>query len=82
MEELFHFTEGENFLYIKNYYYLEALVTGTNWYYVEYEALSKPKLEIGETEYQTIYNQVYSQLDGYKYYKYLHKYLLSMGKVI
>ncbi len=84
MTELFHYTEGDDFLYIKNYYYASSSTDGRRnysyWYNIEFEPFINPKLELGESEYQTIYNQVDSQIDVYKYYKYLYKYLTSMGK--
>lgn len=84
MTELYHYAEGDDFLYIKNYYYASNGTDGRKdysyWYYIEFEPFINPKLELGNTEYQTIYNQVDSQLDAFKYYKYLHKYLQSMGK--
>lgn len=84
MTELYHYEEGDDFLYIKNYYYADKNTDGRRgysyWYNIEFEPFINPKLELGDTEYQTIYNQVDSQLDVYKYYKYLYKYLQSMGK--
>lgn len=80
---LFYYTEGDNFMYIKNYYYKPPNNDEGHlsyWFYIEFEPLLNPKLELGDTEYQTIYNQVDSQIDVYKYYRYLYKYLQSMGK--
>lgn len=84
MTELYHYAEGDNFLYIKNYYYDSESENGRSnysyWYNIEFEPFINPKIELGENEYQTIYNQVDSQLDAYKYYKHIYKYLQSMGK--
>lgn len=78
LPDVFHYTEGDDFLYIKNYYYTKRL--NSLWYYIEFEPLLKPKIEIGDIDYQAIYNQVDSQVDVFKYYRYLYKYLQSMSK--
>lgn len=83
-DELFYYKEGDNFVYIKNYYCvnnpkLDEIIE-PYFYYIEYEPLINPKLEIGDNEYSTIFNQVDSQVDSTKYNKFLNRYLLSMGK--
>lgn len=78
MPEVFHYSEGDNFLYIRNYFFYNS--RQCFWYYIEFEPLLKPRIQVGDLEYSTIYNQVDSQLDVFKYYKYLYRYLQSMGK--
>ena len=82
MEEIFYYTEGEDFLYIYNYYYSDSGDRHYNsyWYYIEFEPLQNSRLEIADNEYQAIFNQVDSQVELKKYTQYLNKYQQSMNK--
>ena len=82
MIELYHYTEGDDFLYIYNYYYTSSGGRGTNsyLYYVEFEPLQNSKLELGNNEYTTVFNQVDAQVELKKYTQFLNKYQKSMNK--
>ena len=63
-KEIYYYTEGEDFLYIYNYYYTTSGERASNsyWYYIEFEPLQNSRIETGNNEYNTIYNQADSQI--------------------
>jgi len=82
-EELLHYTEGDDFIYINNYYYKKEIKSDeaySSFYYLEFEPFIDSKLINGDEEFATIFNQVDSQVDYNKFNKHLQKYIDSMAK--
>lgn len=81
------FTEGTNTIHLNEVYYQQIqssssgyVDNGLIWVYkVEYEPLISGRFDLGK-DYQVQINQDSSQIDNYKFGKYLQEYLASMNK--
>ncbi len=82
--ELFHYKEGDNILYIKNYYFTDVANDSYRnfsfWFYLEYEPMLDCRIGFGDEEFETIVNQTDSQADTNKYGLFLRRYLNNMNK--
>lgn len=77
-DSLFWFEEGTNKVYINEYY--SNTDTTTSIYYIEFEPLIENALQFGNNDYQVSINQNDSQVESFKYTKFLENYLKGMNK--